>query len=401
MKNLHIFNPDNDLALASGLAHYTAPPLAAKLARDLQMLPAWWAQEGDYILSQNLDHDGEWAKHLSNTFDINIRPINRNHLQNHCFNYQPWGWNQSLRNQLIGDCVPPEQLPGSKEIDLWRKLSHRRITIDIHREMAKILGFSACQPPTELFSLSEVEQFARLHPRCFLKAPWSSSGKGIFRPTGTPLDNVTFKQWAHGILQRQGSIIAELPLNNVQDFAMEYLCRNGKAKFVGYSIFSNNQHNAFDTATVAPHRLMQMAIACKLPNHHLIVEIEHAMRQVLNQIVAPHYTGYLGVDMLIFCDEIGNRHINPCVELNLRCTMGVLTAIVGQRFMHPRSIATYHVEYHKAPFNMQQYMAEKCRQNPPVIETIDQFPKIKSGVIAMTPVYDDSQYCAYLHAQSI
>ena len=39
-KELYIFNPENDLALAFGEEGYTAPTTALQLKRDLQMLPA-------------------------------------------------------------------------------------------------------------------------------------------------------------------------------------------------------------------------------------------------------------------------------------------------------------------------------------------------------------------------
>ena len=402
MKKLYLFNPDNDLALASGLDYYTPPPLAAQLSRDLQMLPAWWAEDDSLILSHRPDADREWARHLKRTFGISIDLIDRNHLQNHVLDYQPWGWNMSLRNHLISCCVGIDQLPDKQRIAKYRELSHRRTTIAIHSRLSEIIDYSACPPPTELFTISQVEQFAAEHPRCFLKAPWSSSGKGIFRPTGTPDDNRTFHQWATGILQRQGSIIAEVPLNKQQDFAMEFSCSNGKATFVGYSIYFNDPHNSFDHGLVATEPTLHN-ILCNLLGDDAdrrINQIKHALEAILSQDVAPHYDGFLGIDMLIFVDEMGKRHINACVEMNLRCTMGVATCIIGNRFMSPDSIGRFHVEYHKSPFDVAQYMAKKLDEHPPTIEFIDDFPKIKSGTIVMAPVYRDSRYCAYIEAES-
>lgn len=403
MKKLYLFNPDNDLALASGLDYYTPPPLAAQLSRDLQMLPAWWADSKSYILTHDLNTDRVWAQHLNSTFGIDIELIDRNHLQNHVLSYQPWGWNMSLRNHLLSCCVGNDQLPDKAKIAACRNLSHRRTTILIHSQLAKIIGYSVCNPPVELFTISQVEQFADKHPRCFLKAPWSSSGKGIFRPTGTPDDNRTFHQWAQGILQRQGSIIAEEALNKTQDFAMEFHCNKGKAEFVGYSIYYNDPHNSFDYGLVATEQTLHNILCNELGDNadSKLTELKLTLEAILSHDIAPHYDGFLGIDMLIFADETGKKHINPCVEMNLRCTMGVVTCIVGNRFMCPGSVAHYHVEYHKAPFNVAQYMAKKLDENPPVIELIDDFPKIKSGTIVMAPVYSDSRYCAYIEAQSI
>ena len=50
---IHYFNPENDLALASGDAHYTPPASARQMARDLQSLPCLWAKAGDWVLLED------------------------------------------------------------------------------------------------------------------------------------------------------------------------------------------------------------------------------------------------------------------------------------------------------------------------------------------------------------
>ena len=43
MAKLHIFNPENDLALAANVARYTPPPAAVSLRLSGALLPLWWA----------------------------------------------------------------------------------------------------------------------------------------------------------------------------------------------------------------------------------------------------------------------------------------------------------------------------------------------------------------------
>ena len=52
---LHIFNPEHDIALASGLANFTAPHAGRQLRHDLGFLPALWASEGDIIMVDAVD----------------------------------------------------------------------------------------------------------------------------------------------------------------------------------------------------------------------------------------------------------------------------------------------------------------------------------------------------------
>ena len=53
--NLHIFNPEHDIALASNLSNFTAPHAGRQLRHDLGFLPEVWAEEGDCILVDDVE----------------------------------------------------------------------------------------------------------------------------------------------------------------------------------------------------------------------------------------------------------------------------------------------------------------------------------------------------------
>ena len=48
---LYVFNPDADMALADGKENYIAPASARLMARDLALLPLWYAGVGDGVLA--------------------------------------------------------------------------------------------------------------------------------------------------------------------------------------------------------------------------------------------------------------------------------------------------------------------------------------------------------------
>jgi hypothetical protein len=50
-KALYIFNPEHDLALASGETNYMAPASARQMASELALLPMWYAEEGSVVLA--------------------------------------------------------------------------------------------------------------------------------------------------------------------------------------------------------------------------------------------------------------------------------------------------------------------------------------------------------------
>ena len=57
--------------------------------------------------------------------------------------------------------------------------------------------------------------------------------------------------------------------------------------------------------------------------------VDHVLA-ALDVIIAPHYKGPLGVDMMIYRDGNKGLAVNPCVEVNLRMTMGMVVAALGQ-----------------------------------------------------------------------
>ena len=209
-KELYIFNPENDLALAFGEEGYTAPPAARQLRRDLQMLPAWYAPCGSTIMSENCGIDAEWLEAMRATFGVDISCMARNHLQNHQFEYKPWGWNLDLRRRLIGECVAEEQLPSVSYIDKLRELSHRAITIKLHQYISSVINYPLPPCPVELRTVGEVREFEREHAQCYVKAPWSSSGHGVYRVLEPESRN--FEIWTRGVINRQGSVLCEAPL---------------------------------------------------------------------------------------------------------------------------------------------------------------------------------------------
>ena len=67
-RSLYIFNPDHDLALASGNVNYMPPASARQMAADLALLPVWYASPESAVLAPsayNLDFLREMQQHLS------------------------------------------------------------------------------------------------------------------------------------------------------------------------------------------------------------------------------------------------------------------------------------------------------------------------------------------------
>ena len=323
MVDVYLFNPEHDLALAHGAHNYTAPPFARQLRHDLRLLPAWVAPAGSFIAIPDdapIEEDRRWL--LDHHLDITPVLISQVADLGPC-RIHPWGWDATLRHQLLACGVSSDFLPTETDLDWIRRLSHRRVTIAVH----EALDMPAVPRPVELASLQDVVAFMNGHPGCYLKMPWSGSGKGIYRVIDPQGDRHVL-HWIEGALRRQGSLLCEVGMDKVQDFAVECECRDGKTLLTGYSVFDSDFHSQFATGRVETREELHQYLLNRYPALDHVVE---RVLLVLDSMVATHYNGPLGVDMMLYRADDGNLALNPCVEVNLRMTMGMVTAAMGDR----------------------------------------------------------------------
>lgn len=323
-KTLLVFNPEHDLALAVGSGPYTPPESVRKIRKNNALLPAIYAGNGDFILvPDEIEPPAlESLPYFSLAESKNIRIIKSyqipeiNHLVTEV---KPWGWDHAIRNSFLDYGVNPALLPSEKFIEKVRELSHRRLTIAFREKVAAKLNMKVQNPPKELFSIEDLENFLSIHHPAYFKAPWSSSGRGI-----VVSDHISRKgllEWAHGVLKHQGSILAEPSWIRAIDFATEWNIENNKPVFVGYSVFKTSSRGKYHGNVTASQKELIEMIKSHAPSFD--EKIIEAQADALESLIAPGYEGPLGIDML--ADT--NGCINSCVEINLRLTMGHVAAI--------------------------------------------------------------------------
>lgn len=316
---LHIFNPDTDYALASGRRYYTPPARVLELRNHLALLPALYASENDFILVPDgfdIDHNTMYFNEFAR---CGCRLLHETTLKDHPAILQnllitPWGWNMSLR-QFFRDINPDSELPSEEEITALRMLSHRRTTISFLKAFPKDLKESISLPEEIDSDTEALDRFCS-DRNIYFKAPWSSSGRGIL--LCDDLEECHVKPWVHGIIRRQGSVIMERAYLRILDFASEWYCHSGKVVFLGLSVFNTSRRGKYHGNRIADQRDLKSVIEKAAESS--IDNVIDAQRSVINKLIAPYYSGPLGIDMLLTKD----RKINPCVEINLRHTMGMV-----------------------------------------------------------------------------
>lgn len=366
-----------------------APPFALQLAHDLAVLPAFIAEPGSLIITDS-DLDAQWLEHLNATFGLDVRAVKRSELR-HLSDYRimPWGWSLDMRRRLIKWGASRDSMPTKDEIYHLRGLSHRRITTLIHLRLQELLGQQLCPVPVELATTSEVMAFVKKHRQCFIKTPWSSSGRGIYHT----IDGATpeLEQWCRGALKRQGSVMCEVALDKTMDFAVEYHCSDGKATMRGYSVFETDSHSQYSLGEVAPTQVLKQRITAQYPH---LDEVVAALTLTLNELVAPHYNSWLGVDMILFNAQSApltsslKTGLNPCIELNLRPTMGAVTSVLGNTIIAPDASARFVIEQRAST-------SDKWSDLP---EAVLKEGRLSSGALCLTPPSPTALYRAVLRS---
>jgi hypothetical protein len=169
----------------------------------------------------------------------------------------------------------------------------------------------------------EVEIFERRVGPAVMKAPWSSSGKGLMM-----VSSPTSRGWMQTTVAREGAVVCERWMDRVQDFALEFTVEeSGAVRYEGLSVFRTSptgRYVAHDFVTPEEQRAALMQWVSE--EEVLRWCVWWQKRLEAEDIRAFSYAGPMGVDMLVDADG----KINPCVELNWRMTMGHVALLRGK-----------------------------------------------------------------------
>lgn len=330
---LHIFNPEHDIALAHGSPYFTAPKAGRWLRRDCGFLPLLWASEDDAVLVDDVDSSRDALsyafKDVSGALEgvtgeqlVTLSDLSRLPVTEVC----PWGWDAALTHQLRCAGVGEPVLPAVEVLNAVRELSHRRTAA---RLLSKIVQVDRCMLIGNALEINTIEALNEAlvkHDKLILKAPWSSSGRGLMRVEGA-LDAAQVG-WVQRVLRQQGALMVEPIYNKVADFGMEFVSTGQEVVYGGLSVF--NTVNGAYTGNVLATEREKTALLTSYVDERLLLEVREAVCKYLNPLLRNIYRGLLGVDMMIV--RTGNAlKLHPMVEINLRRTMGhVAIALAGR-----------------------------------------------------------------------
>ena len=384
-KILYIFNPQHDLALANYSPYYHAPKSAITFANDLALLPLWYALEHADIVAETTDLD--WLREQKVHFNqlVNISTKNTAEYKR----VDTWGWDPAVRYTLLQLGVSPSYLPSDKALDKIKELSHRQLAAEGMSYLKNtIKTIEIPDPAVQLSTLDSTIEFTQKYPEIVLKAPYSGSGKGLYWNKGTLTESLA--GWCKRTIAKQGCVMGEQALHKIQDFAMEfYSDEQGHIVFSGYSLFQTDDAGIYKSNML----LSDEAIECVL-NRYIAVDILHTIQHdsidFFETKISGYYEGYFGVDMFIFKQTDGTFAINPCVEVNMRMTMGLVARLFYDRFVELGKQGTFTIEHGLTKGELLTKHQFLSNQYPLIIKN----SKIETGYLSLCPINETTCYGA-------
>lgn len=337
---LHVFNPEHDIALAARQEQFTPPHAGRQLRRDLGFIPALWADNGDFVLVDDIDQASEKMRHLdkyrrhrnAHVEFITMEQLKYQREHDASFDvintaFSPWGWDMSVAHQL-----------GIKKanyfllhLDEIRNISSRQWTAThLQHDVEYIDDVNVLKA-----RVSEMR-------RCVVKSPWSSSGRGV---KFVDLDMASLNDgWASNIIRKQGGIVVEPYYNKVKDFGMEFIAKaDGTIEYCGLSLFYTVK-GAYSGNIIANEDVKENMLM-----KYIGLEKVALMRSYLIDTLGPElkgiYEGPFGVDLMVTAE--GSLEI---AEMNLRRTMGHVALSITPEETLP--VLVMHVSYDGSHYHL-------------------------------------------------
>ncbi|MBR4922959.1 MAG: hypothetical protein IKY99_04975, partial [Bacteroidaceae bacterium] len=163
-----------------------------------------------------------------------------------------------------------------------------------------------------------------------------------------------------------------------------------EVSFVGYSLFEADCRGIYKENVLASDQVIETRLASYVPLE-VLLEIRKRCMEELGSLLADAYVGYLGVDMMV-CEEDGTYKVHPCVEVNLRMNMGVVSRLLYDNHVCEGAEGRYVIEYF--PKNGEALRFHETMQEEYPLEMQD--GRIKRGYLSLTPVFADTSYQIFI-----
>ena len=394
---IHYFNPGHETAVLNASKYYTPAVNQVKMQEDLSYLPAWYASPEDYVLTENGLTDEFCSFVKSNLPPIAQAITHQDFIQK--------------KEEFLGQSVNLWGI-SPQGIHVFEQYNHQfGLHFHIPKWKDEYYSLSGRYTAKECLSFllenlpeiqqdilpcfySDLSQITNIvlnsKDKLLIKAPYSSSGRGLIWVAPETLDNSSL-QILKGMLKKQKSVSIEKALNKQLDFSMHFNLKDSEnVEFIGYSVFQTNKKGAYEKSMLASQKYLEQQIMHYI-NEELLNKVKHCLILFLQQKYAPVYNGCVGVDMLIYKSE-EKSHLHPCLEINMRHSMGYLSILLHKNYISEDSTGYFYIDYSKNSDFIYQRHQELQEQYPICFYE----RRIKSGYFTLCPVKQNNKFHAYL-----
>jgi hypothetical protein len=393
---IHYFNPGHETAVLNASKYYQPGANQIKMQQDLAFLPAWYASPDDFVLTDHPLTDEfldflSFLNPIAQTLTIPDFARMKNRLQQEKVDL--WGISpQSVhlfekQNQLYDLQL---NIPEWKEE--YRSLGSRLRSQECLSYLIETIPEIEKEILPVFFSkVEDVENYvSQQTENQLVKAPYSSSGRGLIWLPPTPLAR-SERQIISGILKKQTKVSVEKALDKQLDFSMHFeINPEEEVHFIGYSVFQTNSKGAYEKSMLANQEILEEPIYAFM-DKSLLLRVKDLLTSFIKERYSPYYQGCIGVDMLVYRSK-GEFRLNPCVEINLRKSMGYLAIQLNKNHLCPASSGEFRIDYNQNHGAIYRKHKKMQAENPLILDG----RKIQSGYLALCPVTEESRYCAYL-----
>lgn len=401
--NIYYFNPTCDYAIANQNSNWQSNKILQKMEADLSALPLFFGDKNDFILVEKLPSP-EFIDSLRK-LDIDIPNFilrkeamnNPDFIQLRKNILKPWGWSPAAHkflSPLKNSCSVEFQ---QSLVYNWkpehREITSRKFALGILKQLQSTLKtdfiLSSEQTPIICTTQNDFETAIKQWGKVMTKAPWSSSGRGLQPITKTPVHPKVWEKLM-GIVKEQGFAVSEPLLNKALDLALLFEIKKGKVEYLGTSYFYTNNKGQYEgnylngLPSGIDKRIVDFA-------KYTIEEIRQPIIYALeNSKMATFYEGVFGVDTLIYYDENNKLKINPCLEINVRHTMGLLSLRL-EKLISENKKGVFST-YFQPGKSFHDFKKEMEKKHP--LKITDN--NIESGFFALTDAQQDSLFGAFI-----
>lgn len=309
----------------------------------------------------------------------------------------PWGWSPAAHKflePLKPNCSEEflkSPVSGWKpeHRDLYSKKNALETLTKILTNFPDEHFMPAWQKPVSCTTKNDFETQIRKWGEIMVKAPWSSSGRGL-QPVKNDIIHPKVWEKLLGIVKEQGYAIVEPFHKKALDLAFLFELKNKKVNFVGTSIFFTDKKGRYlgNYLNGLPKTANKTVVDFQKNIQETI--ISSLILVIEKSKLATFYEGFFGVDTLIYFTKNNKLKINPCLEINVRQSMGLLSLHL-EKLILPGKKGVFRIFYQPG-VSFPQFKNEMVKKHPLQISG----NKIESGFLTLTEATQNTLFGAYI-----